>query len=271
MKIPKITNKQQEIVKLLYSYRFLNRIQIQVLMGHKDKKTINMWLRDLKQKQYVEWIYSDRFAEKTKPAIYFIAINGVRFIKTFDEYPLEEIRKRYRESLRSRTFIDRCLLLADCCISLRALTTGSKQYTFELEADYRNPDSGYHFLNDSELVRPQLCFIEQILSEGEAEVNSYLLEIFDPTLPRYRIKKRLGDYVRFLDDQEWQNQTQEEAPPIILLVCPRISDLIYAKRRTRGLLAELWEPEDEDRPSILFATAAKLQDQRFIGTIWGKA
>ena len=40
MKLPKITTKQEEILALLYRYRFLNRIQIQTLMHHKDHKTI---------------------------------------------------------------------------------------------------------------------------------------------------------------------------------------------------------------------------------------
>ena len=70
--LPKLTKKQQEILRLLYNFRFLNRIQIQALLKHKDPKTINLWLRDLRAKGYVEWIYSTHFAEKTKPAIYYL-------------------------------------------------------------------------------------------------------------------------------------------------------------------------------------------------------
>ena len=65
--LPGVTKKQKEIVELVYKHRFINRIQIQTLLGHKDYKTINLWLKDLKEKQYVEWIYSTHFAEKTKP------------------------------------------------------------------------------------------------------------------------------------------------------------------------------------------------------------
>jgi hypothetical protein len=103
MNLPKTTKKQQELLKLLCKYRFLNRIQIQALMKHKDCKTINLWLKDLREKQYAEWIYSTHFAEKTKPAIYYLSLNGIRHLKqlvTTDEdaneqptYALEELRK----------------------------------------------------------------------------------------------------------------------------------------------------------------------------------
>jgi hypothetical protein len=78
----KLTKKQQEILRLLYSFRFLNRIQVQAFLRHKDHKTINLWLRDLRAKGYVEWIHSTHFAEKTKSAIYYLALNGVRYLRT---------------------------------------------------------------------------------------------------------------------------------------------------------------------------------------------
>ena len=55
--IPKITRKQREILDLIYSHRFLTRIQIQAFLKHKDKKTINLWLKDLRSKNYINWIY----------------------------------------------------------------------------------------------------------------------------------------------------------------------------------------------------------------------
>jgi len=84
MKLPKITTKQGAILELLYRYRFLNRIQIQALMRHKNYKTINEWLKDLREKQYVTWIYSDHFLERTKPAIYYLNSNGNRYLKTLE-------------------------------------------------------------------------------------------------------------------------------------------------------------------------------------------
>ncbi|HUD81633.1 MAG TPA: replication-relaxation family protein, partial [Patescibacteria group bacterium] len=124
MKLSPITAKQQDILKLLYKYRFLNRIQIQALMGHKDKRRSSRWLKDLREKNYIEWIYSTDFTEKSKPAIYYLEIDGIRYLRTTDEYPPEELRKRYRESSRKPDFIARSTFIADCCLNLEAKTVG---------------------------------------------------------------------------------------------------------------------------------------------------
>lgn len=286
--LPKLTKKQQEILQLLYRFRFLNRIQIQALLGHKDRKTINLWLRDLKAKGYVEWIYSTHFAEKTKPAVYYLALNGVRYLRTLttkangedDEvdivplYPPEELRKRYKEPTRSQTYIDRCILVADCAIALERQNTADEtegkklRYYSQTEADYLLEWSYYHFVLDidDEPIHPNLIFCQDKLNKDGKEdqtIESYILEVFDPTLPRYRMKKRLGDYVKLLDDEgsEWQEQTNTEKLPILLFVCPRTTDLIYAKRRTRKLVADAWYWEDDDveRPRIRFTTIERLK------------
>src|SRR5665213_3038168 len=165
MKLPKITNKQVEILELLYRYRFLNHIQIQTLLGHKDRKTINLWLKDLREKQCVEWIYSDHFLEKTKPAIYYLSSNGIRNLKTLQGdddsavYQPEELHKRYKEGERSRIFIDRSILVAGCCVALEVQSGNS--YTCITESDYLDQYSDYHFLIEHEKLRPNLCILKQ--------------------------------------------------------------------------------------------------------------
>lgn len=268
-------------------------------MGHKDPKTINLWLRDLRAKGYVEWIYSTHFAEKAKPAVYYLGLNGVRYLRTLTRkgegedgkaivlpaYPPEELRKRYKEPTRSQTYIDHCILVAECCITLEQQnstneTNGKKLHFYhQTEADYLLDRSYYHFILESELIQPSLVFCKDKLdNEGNEEVTlkSYLLEIFDPTLPRYRMKKRLGDYIKYLDDEsgEWQERTNTEKLPVVLFVCPRTTDLIYAKRRTRKLIADAWEWKDEDeaRPRIAFTTADRLKkSDMFDGEVWEEA
>jgi hypothetical protein len=280
MKLPKLTTKQQEIIQLLYRYRYLDRIQIQSLLSHKDKRRVLAWLKDLRDKEYVEWIYSTDFTEKSKPAIYYLGINGVRYLKTvqWDNdgetapfYPLEELRKRYKDKERSRTFIDHCLLVADCCIGLDAVNTKGTiakqasrvQYKYLTEADYIDPDSNYHFLAEHEKLRPDLCIVKK---KGSVTTN-YLLEVFDATLPQYRLRFRLKAYVDYLSSYEWEG---EEPYPLILLVFPNLNDLIYAKRRIKKLLLdEYYEVEEiPDHVHIHFTTTDKLKSQGISSGIW---
>jgi hypothetical protein len=263
MKLLTITKKQQEILTLLYKYRFLNRIQIQALLNHKDRKTINLWLRDLREEHYVEWIYSTHFAEKTKPAVYYIGLNGVRWLKQqtyigddgeeYSLYPLGEVRKRYREADRSQAYIDRCVLLAGCFVSLdeAARNNDNLFYTVTTQTEYLDENNEFNFLTYSDLesqLGPQLCVSKR---KGK-EATIYLIEVFDTNLPRYRIKNRIKQYVRFLTEGDW-GASRDDPLPIVLLVCPRLTDLIYAKRRTRGLLADLWD-EDKEGVRIRFTT-----------------
>ncbi len=264
MKLAPITTKQQDILKHLYRYRFLNRIQIQALMGHKNNRRIAEWLKDLRDKQYVEWIYDgDSFIEKTKPAIYYLGLNGIRYLRTTDEYPPEELRKRYRESSRKPDFMARSLLIADCCLNLEAKTVGRMHYTFVTASDYMDPDSDHAFLVG---LQPQLCFVK----ETPKNKTVYLLESFDTTTPRYMVKKRLKDYVTYLSDGEWESETGDGKPPIVLLACPTIANLIYTKRRARKLLEDIQEDENEDI-HIRFTTVEKVKLNGVTGIIWEDA
>jgi len=269
MKLPDITSKQEEILELLYTYRFLDRIQIQAFMNHKDKRRVISWLKDLRDKDYVEWIYPTDFAEKTKPAIYYIGINGVRFLKTLEwdddsaVYPLEEIRKRYKDNERSRTFIDRCLLLAYCCLALKAASDKKTIYEYTTESEYIESDHEYHFLAEHEVLRPSLCIVKREHKRGDDNPATihYLLEIFDSTLPRYRMRRRLKGYVSYLNDGEWEG---DEPDPIILLVCSNITELIYAKRSTKKLIEDTYE----DDIHIRFTTAELLRQESITTKLW---
>ena len=256
MTILTITNKQQIIIRLLYRYRFLDRKQIQILLQHKDKRRIITWLKDLRQKQYVQWIYdADDFAAKTKPAIYYIGLTGMRYLKRTGDYPTLELRKRYKESGRTQSYIGRCLLIADCCIALdeKAKTSKGLNYTYLTEADYSNPDSPYNLLLGE--LKPHLYFVK-----NDDGVNTeYIMELFDALLPRYQVKKRLGEYLEYLRDRE-----ADATGSIALLAFSSTADLLYAKRR----LCLLLEDDEENELIIRLTIMDKIKKESVVGKIW---
>lgn len=91
---------------------------------------------------------------------------------------------------------------------------------------------------------------------------SYLLEVFDTTLPRYQLRKRLKDYVDYLANEDWGDTLGEV--PTVLFVCPNTADLLYVKRRVRKLL----EDEDVENASIRVTTTEKLKTEGVVSRIW---
>lgn len=119
-------------------------------------------------------------------------------------------------------FIDRCLTIVDCCITLRDNSKDGVVYSYTLPADYVGLSNEYSFLDE---LRPQLYFSKH---QGN-NVTNYVLESLDATLPRYQLRKRLKDYMDFLD--EW-NDT-DKSQPIALFACTTVADLLYVKRRVK--------------------------------------
>lgn len=247
--LPPITPKQQEILKLLYKYRFLNRIQIQTLLTHKDKRRIITWLKDLREKEYIDWQYdTTNFIAKSQPAIYYLSLNGIRYLRSLNEYPTDELRKRYKDSTRTQVFIDRCLLIGDCCIALIAKSNDELRYAFSLPADYTNPNDLHHYLSE---INPHLYISKH---QGD-NVTKYLLESFEQTLPKYQLRKRLKDYVEYLNDSNTESL-------VVLLVCANTADLLYVKHSVRRLI------DDNDDMQIRVTTLDKLKTSGITSTIW---
>jgi hypothetical protein len=273
MNLPKITPKQQEILKLLYSYRFIARKQLQILLGHTDKRRVSSWLKELREQQFVDWIYDPLDpAEQSTPAIYYLGINGIRFLRQAKQYPEAGLRKRYRDNDRQQDFMAKCLQLVDCVIHLEARNKASQdnsegvRYSYTLEADYTRPGHEYEFLADSEYAHPDLVFTKTT----QETAQTYFLQTFDLTTPRYMVKKRLKSYVEYFDSHEpeaWCEQTQQGEPPIVLIACATPAELIYAKRYTKKWFEEQGLADRED-VCIRFAVLDKLKRQGLTAAIW---
>ena len=74
LKTNKITKKQKDILYYLYKFYFLNTNQLQKLCHHKKPQTVQKWLKDLKDKKYINIhkIKENKFIIKTEPSIYYL-------------------------------------------------------------------------------------------------------------------------------------------------------------------------------------------------------
>ncbi len=264
MTIPYITPKQQEIPKLIYTSRFLNRLQIQKLMSHKDKRRINSWLKDLVEKEYLEKVpKANNFEERTKLTIYRIGINGIRFLNSQDGYSPNIIKNLYKDKNRSDNFINQCILLSDIYLSLQNKTTDKKGVTNEviMYSDFVNTDSPFHFLIE---LNPNLVYKEIKKYTKGTKSRYFLVEAFETTLPGYSINKRIHRYLDFYYSNEWEDNIGKLFPTL-KFICSTKKDLINAKKYTKNLLEENQNPTDLH---IKFATVDEVKKFGITGEIW---
>ena len=255
MTIPYITPKQQEIPKLIYKFRFLNRLQIQTLLNHNYHKRIIDWLNDLVKKDYLEKLPKDNtFEQRSKPTIYRIGINGIRFLSIQDDCSKEIIKKLYKDKNRSDGFINQCIFLCDIYLSLikNDVNNDKTIYKITTNSDFVNSNSYFHFLKE---LNPDLVYKETKKIKSRSTHTYNLLTVFETTLPRYSIRKTLRNYFVFYQSSEWENETRKTFP-IILFICPTKSEHIYAKRYAKKLLQDYQNPTDLH---VQFATASEVE------------
>jgi hypothetical protein len=202
-----ITPKQLEILLLLYRFRFLNRLQLQTLLKHKDTKRINAWLKDLTDRKIIGRHYSTKLKENTKPAIYYLMTKSKQLL--LDQPGIDNkllLKRIYREKTRSVRLINHCLQLADFYLDLLKTATNEKLHFFT-----KSDLSTHYYLPYN---RPDAY----IAREGKT-TKRYFLEIIDEGTPRFMIRKMIERYIEYYDANTWQERTGHPFPSILIL-CP---------------------------------------------------
>lgn len=247
MTLPHITPKQQEILLYLYRFRFLSSIQIQKILHNKDRRNINIWLKDLVVNNYIGRKYENTLTDNAKPARYFLAVNGIRYLKTQQKDNLTKLR---REKYRSDNFIEECLFIAQCYLqTLFDTTQEGSTFNFYTKNDYAI-DSLIgqlkpHFVRVKHLKKKD-CF--------------YVYELFSENIPRFFIRSRIEHYFDFFKNVDW---TKTQLPPNIFFICPdeKIEKYIlyFAKKTQQEQLSTL---------SIFVTTQDQLKEQSILDSVW---
>jgi len=245
-----ITDKQQDILKLLYRFRFLKRSQIQQLLNHKDCKTINLWLKDLIEKEYIQ----KRDIKFPYKIAYHLAPNGISHFKKELKYDNKLLQKYYREQDRSLSFISSSLLIADIYLDLKIRENEKVKFKVYVKSDYPS-----HEYNDFLLDLKPHAYITQTT---EANKMEYFVEVISDQ-PKERLRQRIKNYLYAFQGREWEEETDRDFPTI-LIICPSDELLEYIKTYTKRKLAQF----DEERPIIHLATIEKVSQAGITGDVW---
>lgn len=249
VEVPKITDKEREIINLISKFRFLNSIHIQKALGHKYHNRVNNWLKDLLDKELICKIEDKK--DITKPPIYCLSQKAKYILIEDGNINKNFLKWLYKEKDRDETFIEHHLSLADI-------------YIFFLSKQKKN--TTLNFFNKHEL-RTYKFFPEDlpdayISTKTNETSNRYFLNLFEEYTPKWVLRKKVKDYISYFEEGNWQSNTKEKFPKI-LLVSP---DENTKKHLSFFIKSKINIFEDL---SFYLTTKNKLQDTN-IENIWGK-
>ncbi len=275
--LPHITQKQKEIMRLIYKLRFLNRIQIQTIMRHKDYKRINVWLKNLVEKGYLYRIYERKIPLNIKPAVYFLAPTGVRFVRMFGDY--ESSHKLYREKERSEEFRNKCLAITNLYIDTLQKTEKlntlnffkTKQDISEYDGMIEpypdslislniTPSEIINYLNKKNKLTSNVNTKKRKPRQKNQKEYLYFLELIGDKVPRYYLRYRIQQYIEYSD-----RNGPVEPKSCVLFSCPNeLTEKFLVKFIKNKLEETLFDPH------LLFfvTTTDQLQSMGIFAGIW---
>lgn len=246
------TPKQEEIIYLIYRFRFLNRVQIQTMLNHKDYRRINAWLKELTDTNFLGRIYLKKLFENTKPAIYYLSGKSLVFMYEKHKIPKERLKKYYDDKNRSQRFINHCTFLADMYLYLLSKQENKEALHFFTKA----------VLSDC-IYFPQPLPDAYIAVKDRKETSRYFLEVFDEGVPRYALRGRIKQYFRYAEEGDWEANIDDSPFPNILLVCPNEMTKKFLNRFIQQYIEESYT-----EINFYLATRNKIDEKK--DNIWSK-
>ena len=196
---------------------------MQKIFGYKDPKSVNTLLKDLVTKGYLGRIYSTKLLENTKPAIYFLNNNGIVWIRyrKGEEWKVENeqldfkyLKKFYEDKHASQIFITHSLSLVEIYLQLKELEKNSKgKFEYFLSTKTENwIEEQIHKYTDEDFGEIKNCipdiFFEKLknLDTEEMISSTFFLELFDLHVPRYALRFKVNEYLRFREEVNWKTR-----------------------------------------------------------------
>ncbi len=209
--ILKPINKQQnQILTLLYKFRYLTVNQLLKYFNHKDPHRIRVWLNDLKKRKCIAVIKDD--TDPTISHIYCLDTKARYVLEKNKDYDKDFLSRLYKEKKYKENFRNHNSFLFDT-------------YLFFLSQGEKN--STLHFLTQQELTGydffPDKLPDAYIAVETKNGTDKYFLELFDdyqnkqsPGSIRFHTRK----YLKFSENGDWQANTNNSPFPTVLFVFP---------------------------------------------------
>jgi hypothetical protein len=202
-----LTTKEQAVIELIYRFRFLDSSQVQLLLGHKSRSRVKVWLARLSNDGYLQRHYQRTWGKNRNPTIYFLDKKGASFISNNFRVTNPHIKHLQYEERISLVTANHFLSCANFYLKLRSF---SRSEGHKLE--YYTETDIYRSLHHK-LLKPSAYFLHQT----GGETRSYFLIADLETASRSTIRKKISRYLNYYQNGYWKNDFNEF--PKVLIVC----------------------------------------------------
>lgn len=163
--------------------------------------------RVLAEQGYLGKRYDSSYKLRGKPASYYLAAPGIRYLRENSELDDSALRNMYKSKNITEEHIDHCLMVMRVFMALKQHT----KEDFHIWSRYELAIFDYFIspLPDLYLYRKRA---------KASKPRRYLLDIFDESLPFWVIKKRLKAYIDHSEEVDLEDY--DEQYPDVLLVAP---------------------------------------------------
>lgn len=247
-----ITNKQLQILTLIYRFRFLNRTQLQILLNHKDPRRIKSWLKDLHDKNILGRNYSRNITHGNKPAVYYLATKSRKILLNQEFVSNILLTRAYRDKNASQKLIDHCLFTTHFYLLLKEQSQLNNQ---ELHFFTKTDLSNHTYLPYN---RPDAY----IALETSKQTKRYFLEIIDEKTPRFMLRKKISQYIEYFDEGTWKNRTMHNNPSL-LFICPNQNIKEFLNKH----ISQVFEEETSDLQFFL-SVKSDIQAEGITPSTW---
>lgn len=239
-----ITNKQNTILILLLTFRFLNSKQIQQFLNHKDHRRINGWLKDLVDKEYIERDFKPIYGILTKPAVYFLSPKGRGYVRDSHWDVSRKYLGRLREDFkRSKAFRTKCQLVADLFLAHYPSKVS------QLLQDFKDHLNNGVILEDNKVQFFTPAFyeiLEEFIPLIKLKPDAYQYQkdedgivhcafyVLDAYVPRLMLQYFLKNIFTTLNDEYWEEDNIHSLQ--IYVLCPNNMVIIYLRRLLKSFL-----------------------------------
>ncbi|MGB3945564.1 MAG: replication-relaxation family protein [Candidatus Saccharimonadales bacterium] len=223
-----LTKNQQELLTLLYSFRFSTRSLISQYLGISNSPALYRRLGSLLEREYIAKKYNNSYKLAGREAEYYVTPKGLRELRNSGHIDVVEsmVTALYKDSGLSETFIRQHIVLF--AIRNQLVTThGDLQYFTSRDIQLLDyfPDP-----------RPT-AFISLKTKQG---VNRFFVEYIPAGTHTTRLKYRLKGYMQYFDHDDW-SATGTPFPSILYIA----EDGMTEKGVRRHINLELYKADTD--------------------------